>query len=237
MEIITVNYLFGTENFKIEPSSIKRDWMDNTKDKFAYRCLPMTMANQHSWDVKSPGDVDLEWNGDEGFDGVKISTESNLKFASSLFGYGIVTFHIDFVLQTKKNISIYVKGPANAPKQKIVALEGIVETNWLPFTFTMNWKFTEPGTVRFAQGEPLFSFFPLDMNDIEKYCVKSQNINENPNFKIEYDEYSSSRKEHLKTGETDGQSWQKYYMKGIHPISPEKNTNHKTKLNLKKVNE
>ena len=32
--------------------------------------------------------------------------------------------------------------PYNRPEDGISALTGIIETDWAPFTFTMNWKFT-----------------------------------------------------------------------------------------------
>ena len=35
-----------------------------------------------------------------------------------------------------------VTGPFNQPKDAIQPLTAIVETDWAPFTFTMNWKFT-----------------------------------------------------------------------------------------------
>ena len=34
-------------------------------------------------------------------------------------------------------------------------LEGVVETDWLPFPFTMNWRFTAPGAVRYEAGEAI----------------------------------------------------------------------------------
>ena len=234
---IIANYLFGNESVLIKPSSTKREWMDNTQNKFAYRCLPMVIANHHGWDAICPSDIQITWEGEKYIDSVKVDYIENneFDFASSLFGYGILTFHVDFVLQTEENISLYVKGPANSHKSKIQALEGIVETNWLPFTFTSNWKFTEPGIVRFEKGEPLFSFFPVNTTLIENHEIISQNINNNEKLKIRYDKYAESRDEHIKTGYTNGKTWQKYYMKGIDPSDGDFKPIHKTKLNIKKV--
>ena len=39
-----------------------------------------------------------------------------------------------------------VQGPINRPKDGIAALPGIIETDWSPYSFTMNWMFTRPGT-------------------------------------------------------------------------------------------
>lgn len=33
----------------IIPAPTQRTWMDATDDRFAYRCLPLNIANQHGW--------------------------------------------------------------------------------------------------------------------------------------------------------------------------------------------
>ena len=38
----------------IRPASQKRQWMDDTPEAFAYRCLPLVVANQHGWEVVAP---------------------------------------------------------------------------------------------------------------------------------------------------------------------------------------
>src|SRR3546814_16748114 len=38
----------------LRPGSRQRQWMDDTPGRFAYRCLPLVIANQHGWDVLSP---------------------------------------------------------------------------------------------------------------------------------------------------------------------------------------
>ena len=38
----------------IRTADRKREWMDDTQDRFAYRCLPLSVANQTGWEVLSP---------------------------------------------------------------------------------------------------------------------------------------------------------------------------------------
>ena len=45
------------------PAGSRREWMDNMRDRVAYRCLPMTMANATGWDILCPFTIDAEWNG------------------------------------------------------------------------------------------------------------------------------------------------------------------------------
>jgi Family of unknown function (DUF6065) len=44
------------------------------------------------------------------------------------------------VFRTPPGCNLYVRGPANSPKDGIAALEGIIETDWSEATFTMNWS-------------------------------------------------------------------------------------------------
>src|SRR5262249_13016449 len=48
-----------------------------------------------------------------------------------------------------------------------VPLEGVIETWWLNYTFTLNWKLVEPGTVTFAKGESLGQLIPVPHRTFE----------------------------------------------------------------------
>ena len=81
---------------------------------------------------------------------------------TSHFGNGIVTFSIPYLFRTPRGINLWVKGRRNYFKDGVQPLEGIVETDWLPATFTMNWKLTRPNhSVRFERGEPICMVVPI----------------------------------------------------------------------------
>ncbi|MCA1685255.1 MAG: DUF6065 family protein, partial [Planctomycetia bacterium] len=39
----------------------RRDWMDATPNRYAYRCLPLTIMNQTGWWVKNPVGFTATW--------------------------------------------------------------------------------------------------------------------------------------------------------------------------------
>jgi len=47
----------------IRPRTAKRQWMDETPDRYAYRCIPMTMANTMGWELLSQVNCEITWNG------------------------------------------------------------------------------------------------------------------------------------------------------------------------------
>jgi hypothetical protein len=144
----------------LRPSPQRRQWMN--ENSHAYHCLPLVIANQWGWQVLCPTDVAVTWDGSPGPAGLRVAVDPQFALAiKSQFGSGIVTFSPPWLFRTSPGWDLYVKGPSNRWKVNCVALEGVVETWWLNYTFTLNWKLIEPGTVVFAKGESLAHLFPV----------------------------------------------------------------------------
>ena len=44
-------YVVDGHSIDIRPAPLERDWMDNTEQRYAYRCLPLSIANAHGWEI------------------------------------------------------------------------------------------------------------------------------------------------------------------------------------------
>ncbi|MBA3893088.1 MAG: hypothetical protein H0X69_05260 [Gemmatimonadales bacterium] len=157
--------------FSIRTAARRRAWMDATGRHFAYRCLPMVMANQAGWMLASGRSVVAEWNGGAGRDDLRVESEDGTAApASSQFGHGILTWDIPFLFRTSPGYNLLVRGPANWWKDGAVALEGLVETDWAVATFTVNWKLTRPGlAVRFDPDDPICMLVPQRRGELESF--------------------------------------------------------------------
>ncbi len=148
------------EGWALRPSPVRRRWMDELPQ--SYQCLPLVIANQWGWQLLCPTEVRVTWDGTPGLDGVRVEVAPQYEPAiKSQFGAGIVTFTPPWLFRTSPGWDLYLKGPSNRWKPNCVPLEGIIETWWLNYTFTLNWKLVEPGTVIFAQGESLGQLIPV----------------------------------------------------------------------------
>jgi hypothetical protein len=157
-----------TQGPRLRPGSPRRDWMDASPQGFAYRCLPLTMANGHGWEILGGAGFEACWNGGQLPGDIAIRRRGEAEdpecapLPVSHFGCGVLTFHIPALFRTGPGISLWVGGPPNAVRDGIAPLTGIVETDWAPMTFTMNWRFTRPDhIIRFEPGEPVAFVFPL----------------------------------------------------------------------------
>ncbi len=122
----------------------------------------MVVANQWGWQVLCPTNVVVAWDGAAHPNGLRVKVDPQWSTAiKSQFGRGIVTFSPPWLFRTPPGWNLYAKGPSNRWKSNCVPLEGVIETWWLNYTFTLNWKLVEPGEVSFAQGESIGQLIPV----------------------------------------------------------------------------
>jgi hypothetical protein len=150
----------------------------------------------------------------------------------------VLTFTFPFLFRTPAGINLWVKGPSNCIKDGIQALEGVVETDWSPATFTMNWKMTRPGaTVRFEKGEPICMLVPVPRGLCESLVPRRAALCEHADEEAAYDSWKNSRS-HFNAGlRNRDQSavkvgWQKEYFRG-ELVSAEGIDEHQTRLHLR----
>ncbi len=217
----------------------KRKWMDATFENFAYGCLPLLIANQMGWDMNCETAFKARWNGGDSRSDIEIVFEDeNDPFNAQVMshtGYGIITFNPGFLFTTEDDINLIVKGVPNHFKDGIQPLEAVVETDWLPFTFTMNWKFTRANQwINFLKGEPMGRIVPYPRYYIESFEPIYRNINSNPELKHRLDEWGNSRINHNKNLQkgTAEAGTEKNYLQGKMKDG-ERVSVHQTKIALK----
>jgi hypothetical protein len=188
-------YVIDGHDLEIRPAPVERAWMDATDNRFAYRCLPLAVANAHGWEILCNGGFVARWKGGPTLNSITIfGGPGSVPSAVSHFGHGILTFHIPCLFRTEPGVDLLVQGPVNRPKDAIAPLAGIVETDWAPYTFTMNWQFTRQGVaVRFDKGEPICHIWPLRRGALEAVEPEVRLLSEAPELKRQYDEWNASR--------------------------------------------
>src|SRR5207247_976242 len=161
--------LYSDQRYVLEPAPIAREWMDKAHLRFPYRCLPLAIANQCGWILRCPTGFRAYWYGGAAKEDVEIRFDGPPdNRILSHFGAGTITFTVPFLFRTPPDINLWVKGPSNWIKDGIQPLEGIVETDWLVSTFTMNWKMTRTNEwVRFEAGEPFCMLVPVPRGLVE----------------------------------------------------------------------
>ncbi len=208
----------------------KRQWMDDTHQSFAYRCLPLTIANTHGWAVLSHASFRVYWTGGNSEKDLVIQATDGAPAAMlpvGIFGHGILTFHIHALIETEPGWNIICMGPPNAPKDGISPLMGVIETDWSPYTFTMNWQVTRPHSwIHFKKDEPYAFLMPTPRNVVEGFQPTLEMIDPASEKGQQHYVWTASRTAFNKDLKTEGSQaqqdkWQKYYYLGKNPAGEE----------------
>lgn len=210
------------------PASQERAWMDATPNRFAYRCLPLTIANTAGWVFECPSAFEAEWTGEADKSALQLTYDDPgaYPFATSHFGAGIITMHTGWVFRTPEGVHVLVQGLPNYVKDGVQPLSGIIETDWLPFGFTMNWRMTRPGKVRFERGEPMAFITLIRPAELETVQPIERRFADDPEFEAEHLAWSQSRGDfiaRLRSGDPDTvkAGWQRHYTRGVTPTGAE----------------
>ncbi len=227
---------------KIVVAPVERGWMDDTGGSYAYRCLPLNIANAHGWLILNNAPFVAQWNGAPSLDAIRIEaieTEGVSLLASSHFGHGVLTFHVNCLFKTEPEYDLWVTGPTNLVKDGIQPLTGVVETDWSPFTFTMNWLFTRKNTpIAFERDEPMCMIFPIPRGLIEKVEPEFRSIETDVQLNKAYHAWADSRLEFNKELSVRGsaaqnEKWQKDYFSGRAVSAVTAPASHRTKVRAK----
>jgi hypothetical protein len=245
---------------------LERAWMDQWPDRAPYRCLPLTIANQYGWLIRNSISFTAVSDGGLAQDGLRLDFRPSapsqqtvvsafgwgvvdvfhsyqpVGFISSLFGGGVVTFNIPYLFRTPPGINLWVKGPTNWIKDGAQALEGVIETDWVVASFTMNWKLTRPHyPVRFERGEPICMVVPVPRGVAEGLEPVRLRLERRPDLQQEYRAWEQKRDAFnaaLAQGDPEvlRQGWQRDYHKGV-TAGGAAAPAHQTRLHLKEFTE
>jgi hypothetical protein len=186
----------------VEPAPRLRAWMDATAG-WAYRCLPLIVANESGWILRNPVGFTAVWSGEPSPDALSIAFDEEVPAphpVQSHFGHGVLTWGVPYLFRTPPGYNLLARGPANWPRDAVSALEGLVETDWSIATFTMNWKLTRAQTeVRFERGDPFCMIVPQRRGELERFVPEVRELSSEPAVAEEAEHWSRRRHRSLVT--------------------------------------
>jgi len=218
---------------EIRPASHRRAWMDATPDGFANRCVPLSVANALGWELLCPLTIAVRWTGGAALRDINIGFPEGgtppLNFVESHFGSGIVTFNPLLVFRTPPGYDLWVGGTPNEAKDGIAPLTAVVETDWMPFTFSINWRLTRKNQwVRFAKGESFGYAMPLKRQPVEAFVPRLAPLEAEPELMEAY-EMAKNQRAFGQFSDKASERFQGWYSRGVLPDESEAIGDHRNR--------
>jgi hypothetical protein len=134
---------------------------------------------------------------------------------------------------------LWISGSPNQPKEGIAPLSAVVEADWSPYTFTMNWQFTRRNHwIGFEKHEPICFIFPVQRGALERMEPKFVALDEHSDLVGQFRAWSASRnafQAEMAQGKplAPSEKWQKRYYRGLDMHDQAPAADHRTRLRLK----
>lgn len=162
----------------INQSRFNRDWMDDTYNKHAYQCLPMTVANVYGWEIVMEEDLVVQWDGGNTPPVIlsgETTSSGRVQAISSIIG--MISINMGWVINTEDGYNTWVTGSPNYFVDGATPLTATLPSYWWPDESQMNWKITKIGEpVTFAAGTPFCFFNIYDNSILENTEVVTSNL-------------------------------------------------------------
>ena len=218
------------------PAPPRRDWMDAIAGGHAYRCLPLAVANTYGWQLLLPVDVTAEWNGGPRIEDITVAC-SRAHQAVSNFAHGILTFDVGYIFRTAMDFHLLVTGPSNACRDGVAPMTAVVETDWLPYSFTVNYRFTRPGRVEWKAGEAYAQIFVVRAGVQERIRPIVRQLADNPQLAADHAAWRERRtdlRRRIEAGEPAAlrKAWDKDYYLGRYADGRATTAAHASKVRL-----
>lgn len=200
-------YKIGSTSANIEQLSVKRDWMDETAGKHAYRCFPVTLANTVGWGLSYPEDIVVVWDGIRGTEPDHIKVLSGNKYVTGENGSGTVRINTNIYFETDENTSIMMYQPPNMFIENGQAMTSIVSSGWYDNPVPVVWRIERPN-VEFVikANQPFIAFMPISLGKLKDVEVDIYKKTLDEDRRRENQEYDKKFKENTQSGQ-----WSDFY--------------------------
>lgn len=156
----------------------QRSWFN----PFFYKCLPLAIGNMQGFIFSLPYKISVFWNGGnfpedifiKYFEDFEKYKNINFIYPKSEFGNGILTLHFPLTLKTPPGINLMTIAPPNFPLVGLSPMTGVVESDNLRFSFTLNIKIDLPNIeLVIDKNTPLVGLLPIPRYFCDSFELKN----------------------------------------------------------------
>lgn len=169
MDIVV--YKDKNSHANLDQLPMQRDWMDQTFDRHAYQCYPVSMANRLGYGISFDQDVSFVWDGTSSSEDKHIRILEGGDFVSTRRANSTVSFETGLIFSPNENISLLTMPPLNMFMDGFQCISTIVSTTALIGPLPIAIMATRPNhQIKIKAGTIIASVMPVflsEMNQID----------------------------------------------------------------------
>ena len=209
----TVNAHRINDNAILSQSVAHRDWMEETYDRHAYNCFPITLTNTLGWTISFPEDISFVWNGIANSDANNVVILKGDKYAHSGRANSTVSFKTGIILNTENNITILTMPVPNLFNEDYQVFTSLISTSFFSSEFPLVVKAMTPNKViTIKANTPIANILPISLGETNNSELIIDDVVPSSLFHCDPQYAEEHRKEILKTNK-----WTNFYRNAVDP--------------------
>lgn len=196
----------------IEQLPAKRIWMDDTPEKHAYMCFPLTLTNRLGWGISFPEDISFVWDGivDTSPDHIKVLAGE--KYVYTGRGNATISFNTGLIFKTDPQTTLLTMPVPNLFVRGAQCYTTLISTSFYMHALPVAWRLTEPNVeITIPANTPVAAILPISLTNLENnYEFQISDSYPTPEYWDEVRKYGDAAE--IKNGVGD---WSKMYRDAV----------------------
>lgn len=163
-------FITGENPANIEQIPVKRDWMDETANRHAYNCFPVSLSNTLGWGISFPEDIEFIWDGVSDSSPHHVKIISGEKYCNSNRSNGTISFVTGFTFKTQEDTTTLIMPAPNFFIPGGQAFTTVLTTSFFSGEIPVVWKITEANRViKIPANTPVATIIPISLSRLNEF--------------------------------------------------------------------
>ncbi len=145
-----------------------RPWMDESAEKHAYMCFPLTVTNRLGWGISFPEDIVFVWDGvyDHSPDHVKVIKGE--QYATPKRGNATISFETGLLFRTDEQTTMLTMPVPNQFIRGTQCFTTLISTSFYKPELPVAWQIMEPNLeITIPAGTPVAAVLPISLTALQ----------------------------------------------------------------------
>ena len=153
----------------IEPLPANREWMDETAEKHAYMCFPLSVTNRLGWGISFPEDISFIWDGVTDTTADHIQILKGHRYASTVRGNATVSLSTGLIFETDELTTTLAMPVPNLFIRGAQSYTTLISTSFYMPELPLAWRVTEPNIeITIPAGQPVAAIMPISLTNLQE---------------------------------------------------------------------
>lgn len=189
----------------LEPLSVKRQWATDLPYPHAYKCFPVTLANQMGYGISFPDDIIFECDGNMNVLPSSVRVTAGHKWVYLDRGWGTVSFKTNLIFKTDEDVSMLSYPVPNLFVEGFQIFTTLISTSFFESPWQVAGQVTRSKyKIILPARTPVSAVMPISLGELNNSVATKKPFEDLELDKHTGDEYHKYNSMMQKLGKTTG---------------------------------